>query len=29
MGKFEKEWNARIEDVKDRMAFRLKEYGLK
>lgn len=27
MGKFEKEWNARIEDVKDRMAFRLKEYG--
>lgn len=27
MDKFEKEWNARIEDVKDRMAFRLKEYG--
>ena len=27
MGKFEDEWNARIEDVKDRMAFRLKEYG--
>lgn len=27
MRKFEKEWNARIEDVKDRMAFRLKESG--
>lgn len=27
MSKFDDEWNARIEDVKDRMAFRLKEYG--
>ena len=27
MKKFDEEWNARIEDVKDRMAFRLKEYG--
>lgn len=27
MGKFDDEWIARIEDVKDRMSFRLKEYG--